>query len=202
MEISSLTTTRNFFDDAAGSWDEIYNEVELLRLQQIFDSEVPSFCGPVLDLGCGTGVLLPFISANLKSDSTIAEFDISFRMLERVSKGNGKKISRIEGDGHFLPFKDQQFGSVLCFSVFPHFSDQDKVIREAYRTLQPGGYFLIIHLLDHIGLNECHRRIGGTVSQDIMPACYELVNALIIEGFEITRWDENPDKYLLIARKQ
>ena len=47
------------------------------------------------------------------------------------------------GDGHFLPFKDNTFDAVISEAVLEHVHSPNRVVREIYRVLKPGGYICV-----------------------------------------------------------
>jgi SAM-dependent methyltransferase len=50
----------------------------------------------------------------------------------------------VVGDGHFLPFQDNLFDSVISLNVFEHLNDPQQAVREIQRVCKPDG-LLIIH---------------------------------------------------------
>ncbi len=88
-------------------------------------------CGPVIDLGSGTGV-----HANLFNVTYVA-VDSSFSLLK--SGTTGKKEFFVAADITRLPFKDNAFSSFVCRSVLEHLKNPDAAIREAHRVCQKGG---------------------------------------------------------------
>lgn len=76
----------------------------------------------ILDLGAGTRRRAPNV-INLEIEPT-PEIDLV-------------------GDGHFLPFKDNTFDAVISEAVLEHVHSPDRVVREIYRVLKPGGYICV-----------------------------------------------------------
>lgn len=94
----------------------------------------------VLDLGCGTGVLsIPLARSGFR----VTGVDISEAMLEIVrQKMTGLHIELRVGDIFKLPFGDGVFDGAITRWVIPHFNDWPLVLKEAARTLRPGGVFV------------------------------------------------------------
>jgi len=93
----------------------------------------------VLDLACGTG---RYTRALRERGLRTLGLDLSLTLLAR-----GDALPRVAGDMCLLPFADATFDWVLnFFTSFGYFEDEEdnlQVIREAARTLAPGGLFLL-----------------------------------------------------------
>ncbi len=79
----------DFFDALAPSWDE--NEIRSTpeRVQHIL-SKLPISKGmDVLDLGTGTGVLVPYLSEMVGTEGHVAAIDLSEGMLSIARKKYG-----------------------------------------------------------------------------------------------------------------
>lgn len=98
--------------------------------------------GILLDLGCGTGVVLRNGSRYFKYTYGI---DISQGMLKRMEGG-----SRICADCSFIPFKDESIDVIVCFSVLHHIYNHEGVFKEIYRILKKEGLLYIDHDIDRM----------------------------------------------------
>ena len=67
----------------------------------------------VLDIGCGSGVLLHFTNAQKK-----VGFDYSFALL-KIAKRLEPKADFVCGDATALPFRDNVFPNILAVQIFP-----------------------------------------------------------------------------------
>ncbi len=201
----TLTDIQQFFDHQAPTWDYSFDEQKLTHLKDLFAQFVQRLQTPILDLGCGTGVLLKvFPQFLVEQQGMIVELDIAWAMLNQVKpKMNDlqAKVCRIQADGHVLPFVEQSFKEVVAFQVFPHFTHPQHVTSEVARILKPGGRFIILHLMDHFKLNELHRNAGQTVANHYLPPVSELGQQLQPFGFTIEQHLEKEDCYLIVARK-
>lgn len=103
----------------------------------------------VLELGCGTGVVIRFLETILHPESVLFGADISRRLLDAA-----KTIcpsSRIQWDylapGR-LPYENSSFDVVVMHTLLSHVPDPEKVLLEAARILKQGGR-LIVFDADH-----------------------------------------------------
>ena len=91
----------------------------------------------VLDLGCGTGVVL----SELAAWATPVGLDMSPLALAFCRK---RGLSRLAiGDGTAMPFVGGAFDAMVGLDVFEHIEDDAKAFAQAYRALRPGGRLVL-----------------------------------------------------------
>ncbi len=90
--------------------------------------------GSVLDLGCGTGALIPEL---IKKGYTVTGVDASDNMLETARKNN-PNVEFIKKDASKLDF-DNQFDGVFSNAVFHWIDDQNGLLKGINRALTPEG---------------------------------------------------------------
>lgn len=91
----------------------------------------------VLDLGCGTGVVLRELStwAN-PTGLDMSDLALGFcrqRTLHRL----------VRGDGSQLPLQDGTMDAIIGLDIFEHIEDDVAAFSEAYRVLRPGGVLVL-----------------------------------------------------------
>lgn len=84
----------------------------------------------IIDMGCGDGYLLYYLTKRLKCD--FIGFDLSKLRLQRLKK-TLPFIKCIKGDITKLPFKNDEFETVLCSEVLEHIPDFRKALNELIR---------------------------------------------------------------------
>jgi ubiquinone/menaquinone biosynthesis C-methylase UbiE len=87
----------------------------------------------VLEVGCGTGLILKEIAPVARSAVGI---DISRGMLEKARQ---RGLNVVEGSATELPFADASFDTVYSFKVLAHVQEIEKAMAEVARVLRPGG---------------------------------------------------------------
>lgn len=89
----------------------------------------------VLDLGAGTGVLLPDLR-RLAPTSILVAADLTEAMLRLAEPG----VPRVAADAASLPFQDQAFDVVVMAFMLFHLPDPVAGLREVRRALVPEGW--------------------------------------------------------------
>jgi len=93
----------------------------------------------ILDIGCGTGLLLQHI--NNYSKNRIYGVDISSKMVEVTRKKLSPRMKKnvCVGDIEKLSFPDNFFDHVIASHVLQHVSDIKKALKEMKRVVKFGG---------------------------------------------------------------
>ena len=138
-----------FFSQMAQKWESLKHEIlgdydlnrKILETLPVVDT--------IVDLGCGTGDLLPVLRQ--KADRVIG-VEKSEQMLKLARQHYSLEESKIDirvGELEHLPLRDGEADAALTNMVLHHLPEPQKAIQEAFRILRTGGTFLIIELLPH-----------------------------------------------------
>jgi len=154
--------------------------------------------GPsVLELGPGPGLTTDLLRMSLKH-LTALEIDprLAHALSSRVEGGN---VRVVQGDATHMPFGDSEFSGALSFTMLHHVRApelQDKVLREAFRVLKPGGFFVGSDSLQNWFMRIIH--IGDTLVP-VNPDTFgrRLQNA----GFEVLEVQKNSQAFRFRARR-
>jgi SAM-dependent methyltransferase len=98
-----------------------------------------------------------------------------------------------------MPFRDEMFALVLAFTMLHHLSSaagQDRLFREAYRVLKPGGMFVGTDTMSSLWMQVFH--LTDTmiiVDPDKLPARLELA------GFEDVKVETRGRRFRFSARR-
>ena len=87
----------------------------------------------MLEVGCGTGLLLQRMSAFAKSAEGV---DLSPGMLEHARE---RGLTVKEGSATALPYEDERFDVACSFKVLAHVRDIRTALAEMTRVVRPGG---------------------------------------------------------------
>lgn len=141
--------TKRFFDSIADDWDRLKRDLlgGLDLTGEIL--ERVDRCEIAVDLGCGTGHLIPTLKE--RADIVIG-VDSSTRMLEIARRRfieYGMGVDLRLGELEHLPLRDEESDFVLLNMVLHHLSVPQEGIREAHRILKKGKKFMIVDFHKH-----------------------------------------------------
>ncbi|MGB9662059.1 MAG: class I SAM-dependent methyltransferase [Moorellaceae bacterium] len=199
--IEGATAHREYFNQKAREWDNLLSEETIRCLRTIVEELNLRPGSHILDVGTGTGVLLPFLVQAAGRDGRVVALDIAEEMLARAKAKNFENVEYIVGDITCPPLEGDSFDEVICNSCFPHVTDKPRALREMVRLLKPGGRLVICHPMSREAVNELHKAIGGVVGHDLLPDDEEMEELCRQAGLKEVRIVNTPEKYLLTARK-
>ena len=193
---------QEYFDQLAPTWDRESTPERLQRLGNIVKELDIKPGYYVLDIGSGTGVLLPFLITELGGAGRIIALDFSADMLIQAQAKNFPPIVGFaQADVLAIPLGDNSVDIAVCNSAFPHFNDKVKALKEIARVLRNNGRLVICHTMSRETLNRLHQSVGGAVANDLLPDISQFRGLMKQAGLKITRFEDNPERYLVIAEK-
>jgi ubiquinone/menaquinone biosynthesis C-methylase UbiE len=193
---------QEYFDQLAPTWDEELTPEKLKRLGNIIKELGIKPGYYVLDIGSGTGVLLPFLIAEVGDEGKIIALDFSAEMLGQAQAKNFPPIVGFaQADVLAIPLADNSVDLAICNSVFPHFNDKVKALKEIARVLRNNGRLVICHTMSRDMINQLHQSIGGIVASDLLPDESQLRGLIKQAGLKITHFKDSRERYLVIAEK-
>lgn len=200
---------KEFFNQRAAGWlDNHYKNPDTDRHDRYADRirSIVSFLAldpnsRVLDAGCGSGVLVPYLLGRLSSRGRLIEMDFSDQMIKANRElHTDERISFICCDAAQMEFEAQSLDAVICFAAFPHFTDPEQVLKRMSKSLKPKGRLVIAHLMSSTQLAE-HHHSHTPVSRDRLPEKETMFQWITGSGLDIETFKDEPGLYLLTAVK-
>jgi len=196
-----MVMIRAYFNQKAAIWDETVAESDTTKLERMARCLNIKPGSTVLDVGTGTGVLIPFLLSGVGKNGQVVSLDLAEEMLKkaRTKRFNGS-VYYLHADVANIPLDGEIFDVVVCYSSFPHFQDKPRALAEIKRVTRSGGELFICHTSSRSQVNAIHRQIPA-VANDIIPDKSEMQMMLSMAGFTDIGIDDNHQSYLARARK-
>lgn len=165
---------REYYDEFAARYERGREAGYHALLDELELSVLLPYCHAkeVLELGCGTGLLLARVA---EVASRAVGIDLSEGMLE---KARARRLDVVQGSVTSLPFDDASFDVVYSFKVLAHVPALERALEEASRVTRPGGV-VVVELYNARSLRHLAKRLVGPRS----------VSARKDESDVFTRWD-------------
>ena len=193
---------RAFFDAHAHGWEERGYPADVrVRLEALVECFGIESGEKILDVGCGEGVLVPYLLDRLGPTGFVVELDNSLEMLKGAAKKSARQIQCVWSAVETLPLVDEDFDRVICFASFPHFANPLKALKQIHRVLKPAGSLVIAHLLSREEIARHHAK-STVVLGDELPEEAAMRILMTQTGFCVKRLEDRPGRYLLVATKE
>ena len=151
---------KSFFNSLAPSWDE-----DMIKDDAIINKILDEGCvnnSKVLDVACGTGVLIPYY---LDRKCDVTGIDISGEMI-KIASSKFKDVKFICGDVE--EYSNDKFDNIVIYNAFPHFIDPDLLIKHLASLLNENGYLNIAHGMSREKINKHHEGKASEYSRDLL----------------------------------
>lgn len=197
-----IIITQNYFNSIAKEWDKHPREGENFIGKAL--SLLPDFDDPyILDIGTGTGVLIPYLIDEYGDSVSIVALDYAEKMIEiaRGKYGDYQNIDFVVDDFYDYQFS-HSFDIIIGYSVFPHLPDKEKVLQKMREGLNAGGRLLIFHSASREKINSIH-----TGDDDSPVAGAHLPPAAVVDemaeksGLYSTYLQDDEEGYVLIFKQ-
>jgi ubiquinone/menaquinone biosynthesis C-methylase UbiE len=193
---------KSFFDSSASTWDLLERDLRTEKLGELVEQFMIGEGDAILDVGTGTGILLPLLGKAIGPKGTLVAIDFSLKMLLAATRHRFEILPTFINAGvAAIPFREGSFDRVTCFSAFPHFPDKKRALAEMMRVLKKDGSLFIAHLHSVEEIAHLHREVGGSVHQDRLPDRDMMVELMSEAGLHGIRVENEPGRFLARGRK-
>lgn len=155
----------DFFNRCAITWDKsiIRNDDVICK---ILDNANVSEEKDILDVACGTGVLIPDYLA--RKVNSVTAIDIAPEMCKIAQeKFKQENVHIICDDVETAEFH-QKFDCIVVYNAFPHFLEPEHLIKVLVSHLKEGGTLTIAHGMSREKINLHHFKKAKEVSNGLM----------------------------------
>lgn len=187
---------KEFFNSIADNWNNKSDDLNII--EELFKEIDLKKNEDILDLGCGKGIVSPFIYKY--TNKKVIGLDLSEKMIEGAKKINCD-ISKYEYHcGDFLDYEfNQKFDKIIIFNAYPHFLDKKALALKASKDLKDNGYLIIMHNLGKEKLNSYHHDHADKISSGL--ASPEIEFESLNNCFDLVKSIDQKDRYLMVLKK-
>lgn len=192
---------KDFFNRMANTWDEVCNH-NMTKVEYILDLIDIKKGSNVLDVGTGTGVLIPSLSQRVGKSGKVRAVDIAEKMIE-VAREKNKYENVIFECTDIL--EDDQIGNydyIICYSMFPHFQDRkEEAVHKLTGKLKENGKLIICHSQSREDINKLHKGVDETVREDNLPTMKTIGSFFSRAGLKVLEEVDNENMFVIIGGK-
>lgn len=192
---------KDFFNRVADSWDEMCNH-DMKKVEYILDLVDIQAGSKILDVGTGTGILIPSLYKRVTSSGKIKAIDMAENMIEVAKKKNNYDNVIFECNDILKNNGDETcYDYIICYSMFPHFQCKEEAVEKLTQKLKKGGKLTICHSQSREAINNLHKRVDDTVKEDNLPKMEILTEYLLESGLKVVKEVDNEDMFVVIGSR-
>ena len=185
-----------FFDRLAPGWDADMVRNDAI-IGTILDNAGVTEGKDVLDVACGTGVLIPDYMK--REVASVTGIDISPKMAEIAkAKFPQPEVTILCGDVETTDF-GKPFDCIVVYNAFPHFPDPERLITRLSELLKPDGTLTVAHGMSREKIDAHHHGVASHVSNGLMSA--ENLAAIFEKHLTVTAVLSDDRMYQVVGRK-
>lgn len=167
------------------------------RLEKIVEHGKIRRGDTVLDVGSGTGILIPIIKKY--EPRRIYACDLSAAMLEQLNSKKYPDVETIVADVRDLRSPGTSIDAVFINACYGNIVDKQGAFSNLSRMMTPQGHLVISHPLGKSFVRSMRERASFPL--DAFPEKPEAERLLRTFGFEIETFIDEPNLYILVASK-
>lgn len=190
----------DFFNSVAKNWDNMI-EVNESKINYLLSKLQIKENDNILDIGTGTGVLIPFLS-KLTPNGSITGIDISKGMLE-VAIEKFKNIPNVYFDLVNVETENIncKYDKIILYSMYPHLENKTNTIKKLVQNnLKDNGILMIAHSDSREFLNNLHKDSDKRVSESLLMEINKQKETFINASLNVTDAFENDEMYYIIIQ--
>jgi SAM-dependent methyltransferase len=158
-------TARELETTAAAYEERLVPSIMAEWVPRLLDAAAVGPGDRVLDLACGTGVVVRMAAASVGPGGRVTGLDVNPGMLA-VARRLTPAIEWRQGEAEKLPLADGSFDAVICQFGLMFFADRAAALREMMRVLAPGGR-LAVSVFDSLESNAPYGIMADVLGRQI-----------------------------------
>jgi len=198
-----VTAKRAHFEALAPRWESFRpSHAAEEAVARGLDLVEPLASAAVVDVGCGTGVVLGPLLHRLGPTGRVLAIDFAQAMVDIArARHADPRLRWLCADALAADVSAGSIDVLLCFDTAPHFPDLQQALATFARWLAPGGRLLIWHDIGRERLALVHGKAGPPLDCDLLPPVGELAQLAISAGLLVERAEEDESSYTFLASR-
>jgi demethylmenaquinone methyltransferase/2-methoxy-6-polyprenyl-1,4-benzoquinol methylase len=199
-----MISRKEFFENVAKEWEQEHSSSEANRkLPELVERFGLQPGDKVLDAGCGSGRLTPYLLQAVGETGLVVGVDFASQMIDIARrKYQTPNLIFLLADVMKMPLADNFFDRIICLALFPHLPEKPRALKEFYRLLKPNGHLFIAHTSGREEINDFHARLDYPLCEDYLLEEEQMRRLILSANFEILEFVDDSNVYLVIARKK
>lgn len=187
---------RTFFDRLAPTWDAGTVRRDDV-IDAILDNAAVTAGKTVLDVACGTGVLIPdYLARGVRA---VTGVDLSPEMIKIAKTKFADERVRLICDDVETAALEGNYDCIVVYNAFPHFPEPARLIARLTALLAPGGVLTVAHDSSREAIDRHHEGRARYVSRGLLPS--DELAALFARGLAVTVNVSNDRMYQVAGMK-
>ncbi len=187
---------RRRFNELVDVFDRPQPPEVMARLREIVASAELLPGAVVLDVGTGVGVLIPLIQ--FYQPAAVLVCDVADKMLQRVQE-KYPGVCTYHTDIASLTLASTSVDAIFMNGMYGNIADKPAACGNAARMLRSGGRFVVSHPEGRAFVDQL--RATSDLFIESLPTKEEFGAILEPLGLEVMAYRDEPELYLMVARK-
>jgi len=172
-----------YYDKLADIYDSLYGEEQKAKIKIIFKVMNAEAGGLVLDIGCGTGLLIEYLVAD---SGCLVGVDLSVKSLrrarERLRRLRAEQdVSLIRADAENLPFRSEVFDEIFALTLLQDTPSPRRALREITRVAKDKSQAIVTGLRKYFTIDEFRGLISSFGEYELFPENHDFIAVLKVD---------------------
>ena len=171
------------YDRLADIYDSLYGEEQRAKIKIIFRVMNTGAGGLVLDIGCGTGLLIEYSVADSRC---FVGVDLSIKSLIRARERSRRLkaeqyVSLIRADAENLPFRSEVFDSIFALTLLQNVPSPRRALGEIVRVAKDKSQVVVTGLKKYFTIDEFRGLISRFGECEFFPENHDFIAVLRVD---------------------
>ncbi|MCI1946553.1 class I SAM-dependent DNA methyltransferase [Clostridium luticellarii] len=191
---------REFFNAIAEVWDDMCCHPKE-KVNHVIESIDLAEGERILDVGSGTGVLIPYLEQKIGKSGSITAIDVAKNMIKVSQRKNKYPNLDFQVVDFFKHESKENYDCIVAYSCYPHLKDKKKFFEKSYDMLNSQGKLVIAHIEGKDKINSRHGEIEDRINSNLLVDIDKLVEFAERRGFYPLYTQDDNEFYIYVGKK-